>query len=585
MYSEEQDKYDARRLELENRIKNLVWTVSGDYTFQPQIDTELFLKSKYIALYEAIKQGALAKYFDRESLALYILKKIYCSGEEKELMAIVQFCVEAAVYKKITAERSGIDAIRQKAYDDIVEYDFAELSRSFLGQVRLALLRQGKSSDSEIKHFVETIRSLETADDTQEIIRVVDYLYNIVDDTFQTRYGTLEKVLAVTVDELAERDWSDYWEDIDDLSECLEDISHNMTSLSANAESSKEEKTEKQNTSRLLIDEEAAKKMASYIELNYGRSYLSPEEQKKMQRILCRGNHRDCQLYFTEGILQNPVRENYQYVYAWKQAEDNKTAYCQNYNLVRKNIDLLTNTLRYSLLKRNEPEFVRSDRGNINPALLWRAGRVSDFKLFTQQLKVQNSDFVIDILIDASASQRVRQGKIALQAYIISEALSNVGLPYRVMSFCTFWDYVILHRFREYDDGREKNKNIFQYMTSANNRDGLAVRAAAFALAKRSEENKILIVLSDGKPHDIIVNRPGGKSSVPYTGEYGIRDTALEIRKLREQDIAVLGVFAGEEKDLQAERRIFGRDFVYIRNIANFSHVVGSYLKRQIDNN
>ena len=46
---------------------------------------------------------------------------------------------------------------------------------------------------------------------------------------------------------------------------------------------------------------------------------------------------------------------------------------------------------------------------------------------------------VVDVLIDASGSQMSRQGDVALQAYIISEALSNVNLPHRVMSFCTFW--------------------------------------------------------------------------------------------------------------------------------------------------
>ena len=54
-------------------------------------------------------------------------------------------------------------------------------------------------------------------------------------------------------------------------------------------------------------------------------------------------------------------------------------------------------------------------------------------------------------------------------------------------------------------------------------------------------------------------------------------------RKVRAEGISVLGVFAGEEEDLQAERRIFGRDFAYIRNIMNFSSVVGRYLKRQLD--
>ncbi len=96
----------------------------------------------------------------------------------------------------------------------------------------------------------------------------------------------------------------------------------------------------------------------------------------------------------------------------------------------------------------------------------------------------------MDVLIDASGSQMSRQGDVALQAYIISEALSNVDIPHRVMSFCTFWDYTILHRFREYDDPRSENENIFNYVTSSNNRDGLAIRTAGYDLLQREEEKK-----------------------------------------------------------------------------------------------
>ena len=76
------------------------------------------------------------------------------------------------------------------------------------------------------------------------------------------------------------------------------------------------------------------------------------------------------------------------------------------------------------------------------------------------------------------------------------------------MSFCSFWDYTVLQRFREYDAPRSENRRILDYTTSANNRDGLAIRAAGDGLLARPEEGKILIVLSDGRPNDIIVNRP-----------------------------------------------------------------------------
>ena len=159
--------------------------------------------------------------------------------------------------------------------------------------------------------------------------------------------------------------------------------------------------------------------------------------------------------------------------------------------------------------------------------------------------RIQSRDvYKRQILMDASGSQRDRQGQVALQAYIISEALSCNQVPHRIMSFCSFWDYTVLQRFREYDAPRSENRKILDYTTSANNRDGLAIRAAGDGLLARPEEGKILIVLSDGRPNDIIVNRPNSHNPQPYYGEYAVKDTAYEIRKLRSQGVYVLGVFA-----------------------------------------
>ncbi|MFR7899159.1 MAG: hypothetical protein ACLU6Y_04465 [Ruminococcus sp.] len=47
--------------------------------------------------------------------------------------------------------------------------------------------------------------------------------------------------------------------------------------------------------------------------------------------------------------------------------------------------------------------------------------------------------------------------------------------------------------------------------------------------------------------------------------------------------MSVLGVFAGEEKDLATEKKIFGKDFAYIRNITGFSKIVGRYLTKQLE--
>ena len=81
----------------------------------------------------------------------------------------------------------------------------------------------------------------------------------------------------------------------------------------------------------------------------------------------------------------------------------------------------------------------------------------------------------------------------------------------------------------------------------------------------------------------MIINRPNAKNPAPYHGKYAIADTATEIRRLRSQGVSVLGVFAGEEKDLAAEKKIFGKDFAYIRDVGNFSRIVGRYLTKQLE--
>ena len=62
-----------------------------------------------------------------------------------------------------------------------------------------------------------------------------------------------------------------------------------------------------------------------------------------------------------------------------------------------------------------------------------------------------------------------------------------------------------------------------------------------------------------------------------------MKDTAFEVRRARTLGISVLGIFAGNYEDVPAEKRIFGKDFAYIRDISNFSNIVGVYLRRQLE--
>lgn len=585
-----EEYFDENQYEIENRIRNLYWTVSGNYGENIKLDTVSFARSPWVSLYDAVKQGAFSRYFDRNAFGLYLVKKLYYGADEQALTNVAQLAVDSAVYRKISAERKGVQEIRKKAFSDLLEYDFTRLASYYLGQIKICVMQQAVRGtviheQARMRQVLDLLAELEDTYDTMEIIRVTDKLYNwLVDPYFEKNHGDLAKVLAVTMEELKEFSWKDYLEEEakeEELTQVLNQVNQAVTQT-GEVPTEPEEKRESR-MKRVLVDAEAAAKMYSYMELNYGRSYLSEGEQARLNRSICRGAHADCSLYFTDGILSNMVKRNYQSEYARRARSENLREYGHHTRVARRNIEHLTDTLRRALVARSERETVRSEYGDIVPARLWKLGRSRDKKLFERVLKKDSSEFVVHVLIDASGSQRSRQSLVALQGYIISEALSNVQIPHRVMGFCTFWDYTVMQRYRDYDDPREANKRIFEFHASSNNRDGLAIRAAAASLRDRPEENKVLIVLSDGRPNDIIVNRPNSKNPMPYAGDYAVRDTAFEVRKVRAEGISVLGVFAGEEQDLQAERRIFGKDFAYIRNIMNFSSVVGIYLKRQLD--
>ena len=645
------------QLELENRIRNLLWTISGDYTQQMKPDVSLFLRSKDIALYDGIKQGALAKFFDKDFLGMYLVKKIFMGADEAALTFVSQLCIEEAIGERICEQRPGIWEMQRKACEDILdqEYETMPSAADKLGYLRVNLLRrridrggntslkkknlqddsrsEEKSADSVentdvsngiitgnadvsngriagnadasnktitnitenkqknrkykgIYHYIDLISSAAETTDTMSLIRIIDTVYNEVADPDFSKKATLEQVLAVTMEDLTEFDWHDYLSEEmyeDALESYMEQLTSNVAGME-NVDVTREMEEERQSKQKItVLPPEALEKAHTYVELNFGKTYLSELEEKRMNQLMCRDIHSDCSLYFTEGILKSPVKRNYQYEYAKRLKNKNIWLYHDKHRIVKRNIALLTEMLKKSLVIKSENQEILSDRGMIVPSRLWRLGRSSDAQVFRRELKGDSSDFVVDVLIDASGSQMSRQGEVALQAYIISEALSNAELPHRVMSYCTFWDYTILHRFREYDDPRSANENIFNYVTSSNNRDGLAIRAAGYGLLNREEEKKILIILSDGRPYDVIVNRPNAKNPAPYHGKYAITDTAAQIRKLRSQGVSVLGVFAGEEKDLATEKKIFGKDFAYIRNITGFSKIVGRYLTKQLE--
>ena len=226
-------------LELENRIKNLMWTVSGDYSLDFKPDLKAFARSEYAALYDGIKQGAFARYFDREAFSMYLVKKMYLHASEAPLLSIAQLCIEFAVSGKIIKEREGVANIRRKACEDILDSEFHRLQENTVGRLKLALFREildGRgAATQQMKHWMDSIWALENTSDTMEVIRTADRLYNeIADPYFERQHGNLEQVLAVTMEDLAEFSWKEFLQEeaLESTMETyLDHITEQMTNL------------------------------------------------------------------------------------------------------------------------------------------------------------------------------------------------------------------------------------------------------------------------------------------------------------------------------------------------------------------
>ena len=218
MNKEDVLEIDDSRFELENRIRNLLWTVSGDYGLSVKPDVSLFLRSRDIALYDGIKQGAFARYYDRDTMGMYLVKKVFLQAKESELTLIAQLCIEEAVGEKICRERPGVRSMQKQAFEDILDQEFEEMPApgDLLARLKIAVLRRRLEGESfrvekRLQPYMELILLAGKAEDTMGLIRIVDELYNkLADPSFEKLHGDLEQVLSVTLKELTEYSWEDF---------------------------------------------------------------------------------------------------------------------------------------------------------------------------------------------------------------------------------------------------------------------------------------------------------------------------------------------------------------------------------------
>ena len=230
-----------------------------------------------------------------------------------------------------------------------------------------------------------------------------------------------------------------------------------------------------------------------------------------------------------------------------------------------------------------QPVEVKSGGGRLCGSRAWRALKLDDGKIFTRTEQDDVGSLSVDILLDASTSQKHRQETVSSQGYMIAESLTRCSIPCRVMSFCSMTGYTVLRIFRDYSEPNN-NKKIFEYVSNGCNRDGLAIRAAHHLMLQSHYEHRILIILSDVKPNDVLKIRSAGDELIPYEQQAGLVDTSLEVRRARADGIAVACVFTGDDEDVPSAKMVYGRDFARIQSLDKLADAVGLLIRNQIKN-
>lgn len=326
-----------------------------------------------------------------------------------------------------------------------------------------------------------------------------------------------------------------------------------------------------------------------FMETKYGKSAFSKRETVELEKALCMGAHEMCHIHFTRGERPDlaEIQNGFEALSRQRessQIEKNRESYSRHEAQNRITIAKLTGKIQNSVLLHLQPAPIKANSGRINGLLAWRAAKLNDEKVFVKNEQDDMGDLSVDILLDSSTSQKNRQEVVSAQGYMIAESLTQCGIPCRVMSFCSMTGYTIVRIFRDYDNPQD-NRKIFEYVSNGCNRDGLAVSAAHHLMNASPYEHKLLIILSDVKPNDVvkIPSKTGGEA-IPYEQDAGLRDCALEVRRARADGISVICVFTGEDEDIPAAKLVYGRDFARIQSLDQLADTVGKLIQNQIKN-
>lgn len=561
------------------RQKNLIWTVAHDYSIFLPNDLDI---SDFD--YFQVLNLAYALSLDINNDLLDYLKYLESIDRHKTFRDIFLLAINSFSYEKLYALRPSL-AIHKKNYHKKYKDKYNNYNRlNIVDELRYT---QAERYYNSVPKTSKDVKNLADEIDKFHIYKTIDELIDnfekLVDGNFHFSASIKEKS-----ENKARNGFKKKKKKSLEISEDLLDQYYGLIGSAEFTTDLNLDGIEKDEEKKILklSDEEVQTKNKYLIAQNlYGINILNTRQKVQLEKEICQGNHRHISLILSKGEYLDNIEGNFRQKQLMESYEENLDYIKFRENLLMRNKTTMVQELKSSIVKSIDINYNKSKQGKLISSKIYRSKYINDLEIFEKKTQIENTDLSVDILIDGSASQLDRKNKIAAWVYTISEALAELMVPTRVMTFSNLENYLGLTLYRNYYDEKKQNLNILNFSPAGSNRDGLAFRLIDKLMDENKHSHKLLIYLTDGKPFDVRsrVDNNYKNEEKEYRGKFAEMDTAIEFRKLEKKGIYTLAVFTGSIEDLPGMKKIYGNNFVYIKDLDRFANIFTKYVKKILE--
>lgn len=181
-------------------------------------------------------------------------------------------------------------------------------------------------------------------------------------------------------------------------------------------------------------------------------------------------------------------------------------------------------------------------------------------------------DMALCVLIDQSGSMYGEKLECAIRTAILLEQFADaLDIPLMIAGHNVSWHSVDLRIFTDFLSAMtKKDRYSLAGITDGGcNRDGLPIRACANLLAQRQEKVRLMVIISDGAPHD-----------ADYCGEKARKDISDTVAEFRRKGLLIYGAAIDDDRDVI--QQIYGKGFLSIQNLETLPKTLVRLIRQQM---